>query len=224
MVTISAEIRYVLSSIYLHEISEGKIDTPTYNKIVGVLFKLDKPLCGYLRKPPKYLSWARDGMFMTSVCGYDFGLYWNEEEGFADVVEVFHIMNESVTRIVPLKESELWSIIKECVERVFSEQKRQMLGDYEIMDGDGLEHEADSIIQFGHFNDIRMYFSEEDTYCLMRRCDNGSYFFTQIVDAPELGEKKTKYKPVKPKDVPPIILRDAKSLIHSSATLRSLLV
>lgn len=163
-------------------------------------------------------------MLMTSICGYDFGFYWNEEEKFIDIVEVYKQMRESTSSVVCLNESELRALIKDCVTKVLSEQQKRMLSNYEIIDGDGMEHEADSIIQFGHFNDIRMYCSEEDTYCLMRRCDNGSYFFTQIVDAPELGEKETKFKPVKPKDVPSIILRDAKSLIRSSATLRSLLV
>lgn len=124
---------------------------------------------------------------------------------------------------IKLNESDLRKIIKECLSRMLLEQKRQMLGNYEIIDGDGLVHEADSIIQFGHYNHIRMYSSGTETYCLMKRCDNGTYFFTQIVDAPELGEKQTKFKPMKPKDVPPIILRDAQSLIHSSAILHNLL-
>lgn len=223
MVTISEDIRDVLSSVYLHEIANGRIDTPTYNKIFDVLLKLDRPLYGYLRKPPKYLSWARAGMLMTSICGYDFGFYWNEDEEFIDVVEVYKRVNESITRVIHLNESELLALIKDCVKKVISEQQKRMLGDYEILDGDGMEHEADSIIQFGHFNDIRMYVSNTDTYCLMKRCDNGTYFFTRIVDAPELGEKQTKFKPMNPKDVPPIILRDAQSLIHSSTTLHNLL-
>lgn len=54
-----------------------------------------------------------------------------------------------------------------------------------------------------------------ETYCLLKRCDKGTYFFAEIVDAPELGKGETKFQPLKPSEVPRIILRDVQSLLRS---------
>lgn len=67
---------------------------------------------------------------------------------------------------------------------------------------------CDSIPQFGEYWHHRMYYSKEHTFCIMKRCENGRYFCVEIVDAPEIGEKKTKYKPVPIRNIPKIILQD----------------
>lgn len=104
MVAISEEVEDILRSIYLHEIANNGAYTPKYDRCIDVLSKLDKPVNSYLRKPSKYLSWARDGMLMTSVCGYNFGFYWNEEETLIDIVEVFKDINEGLNPILSLME------------------------------------------------------------------------------------------------------------------------
>ena len=172
----------------------------------------------------KYRHWYFAGVIKkTRKGGYVFNVKDALYEGDYHNSPIPLCENKCQYQKMILKESDLKSIIRDCLNRILSQLSKQNVGKYEVIDGDSLEHEADSITQFGHFNDIRMYTSDEETYCLMRRCNNGTYFFTKIVDAPELGEKETKFVPVKPKDVPPIILRDAQSLIHSSATLHNLL-
>lgn len=55
------------------------------------------------------------------------------------------------------------------------------------------------------------------------RCKNGMYFFTKIADAPELGKDETKFVPVKAKDVPSVILQDARALIRLQTKVHNLL-
>lgn len=120
-------------------------------------------------------------------------------------------------------ESALKTAIGKYVKEAIRDCVEQECGKYSVIDGDGLDHTSDSLKQFGTYNHIRMYDSAKDTYCLMRRRKNGMYFFTKIVDAPELGKDETKFIPVKQKAVPPIILRDAKSLIRSRSIVHSIL-
>ena len=124
---------------------------------------------------------------------------------------------------VTLMENTLRHIIQKHIRETLMEYREKAVGKYTTIDGDGIKWQADSIIQFGWYNNIRMYDSDDDTYCLMRRCKNGMYFFTKIVDAPELGKDETKFIPVKAKDVPSVILRDARSLIRLQTKARNLL-
>lgn len=233
---IPPELKETISIVYRNSTMEPigtKTTTKGYEPTIVVMQYVypcwDMHLPDVVVVANEIISFLKTGEFKPPfICTKDVLVqYVESDSGVKDVTKQFRDYycpkKGPEQRTVQLKESDLRAIIRECLCKVLSEQSKQMIGDYEIMDGDGLEHEADSIIQFGHFNDIRMYVSNADTYCLMKRCDNGSYFFTQIVDAPELGEKETKFKPVKPKDVPSIILRDAQSLIRSSATLRNLL-
>ena len=124
---------------------------------------------------------------------------------------------------VTLMENTLRHIIQKHIRKTLLEYREKAVGKYTAIDGDGLKWQADSIIQFGWYNNIRMYDSDDDTYCLMRRYENGMYFFTKIVDAPELGKDETKFVPVKAKDVPSVILRDARSLIRLQTKEHNLL-
>lgn len=104
MVVISEEVQDVLRSIFLRDISNGRVDVPTYSKCLNVLLKLDKPVNAFLRKPSRYPAWARAGMLMTSVNGYDFGFFWNEEEQLIDIVEVFRRIDECLLSALSLME------------------------------------------------------------------------------------------------------------------------
>ncbi len=134
----------------------------------------------------------------------------------------YGLKESNTKRSVVITESTLKSVIRKYVKEALWDYIEKV-GKHRVIDGDGLEHTADSLKHFGTYNHIRMYDSAEDTYCLMQRCKNGMYFFTKIIDAPELGKNETKFIPVKPKDVPPIILRDAKSLIRSRAIVHNIL-
>ena len=224
MIIYSPSVQNVLDRLYLSAVTMGH-QPIEYNRCLESIHAVESGIIRTVAQKP--LSWARAGLFVAKAGRYWFG--YVIQENVVIIEEVFDcvrntIIDESTIRKkITLTESDVRRMVKECVERILSEQQKRKIGIYDVIDGDSLEHEADSIIQFGHFNDIRMYSSDEETYCLMRRCNNGAYFFTKIVDAPELGEKETKFVPVKPKDVPPIILRDAQSLIRSSATLHNLL-
>ena len=43
-------------------------------------------------------------MLMTSVNGYDFGFFWNEEEQLIDIVEVFRRIDECLLSALSLME------------------------------------------------------------------------------------------------------------------------
>lgn len=131
--------------------------------------------------------------------------------------------NESKERknVIRLTESMLKAIVAESVNGILKELYEPVyyLGNYQVINGLWESKTSDSLKEFGTYNDIRMYFSNETTYCLLRREDNGTFFFAEIVPAPELGtesgKKKTKYEPRRPSEVPKNILQDAQALLRS---------
>lgn len=133
-------------------------------------------------------------------------------------------LNESRSKnIICLTSSDLKHIITESVQRILQEQESKVgkrLGEYEVIDGRFASCKAPSLERFGYYNDVRMYYSPCHTYCLMRREDNGTLFFAEIVTAPELGKNQTKYVPRKPNEVPSFILRDAQSLLRKAKNQR----
>lgn len=157
-----------------------------------------------------------------------------------DVMTTKPYESKTYKKSVILTGSNLKNIIAESVSRVLSEyynedylpevvkvRKREnktkgrqgnansrIIGNYEVIETPSLDCKAESLKQFGWYEHILMYYSQKHTYCLLRRCKNGMYFFAEIVDAPELGNKETKFNPLVPKDVPAIILRDAQNYIH----------
>lgn len=122
-----------------------------------------------------------------------------------------------------IKESVLRNMVQECIKEVLQEECKcdYKLGPYECVYGTFRKLLPDSLPQFGWLNDIMMYFSPSQTYCLFRQDKSHKYFFTKIVDAPELGKDETKFVLVKPKDVPSLILRDAKALIRTEKNQRT---
>jgi len=103
-------------------------------------------------------------------------------------------------------------IVSESVRRVCEQSNKEYpkVGAYTIVpDMGGMVHRSVSLKNFGWYYYILMYYSDEHTYCLMQREDNGKFFYTEIVDAPELGEKETKFIPVSISDIPVQIHHDA---------------
>ena len=132
--------------------------------------------------------------------------------------------NKHRDKAIIITESYIRSMVRECISRILQEDRRKpTLGEYEVVDGFFRSCIAPSLKQFGAYNDIRMYYSPSHTYCLLRREDNGTLFFAEIVDAPELGRDETKFAPRKPSEVPAILLRDAQSLLRKAKNQRTLL-
>ena len=123
-----------------------------------------------------------------------------------------------------IKESDIRKMVRECISRILQEDRRKpTLGEYEVVDGFFRSCIAPSLKQFGAYNDIRIYYSPSHTYCLLRRENNGTLFFAEIVDVPELGRNETMFAPRKPSEVPAILLRDAQSLLRKAKNQRTLL-
>lgn len=118
-------------------------------------------------------------------------------------------------QVVRLNESQLRGMIEKHLKKVLNEMREPVgkIGEFEIIDGSWGTYRCDSLKDFEPFNDVRMYYSDEHTYCLMRREDNGTFFFAEIVPAPELGKNETKFEPKRPSEVPNKILRDAQELL-----------
>ena len=131
--------------------------------------------------------------------------------------------NESKERknVIRLTESMLKSMIAESLREALNEifEPVGKIDEFEIINGSWGTKRCDSLKKFGYYNDVRMYYSNEHTYCLMRREDNGTFFFAEIVPAPELGKNETKYEPKRPSDIPNNILRDAKKFLHNKLIL-----
>ena len=121
-------------------------------------------------------------------------------------------------QVIRLDEAGLKEIIAESLREALNEifEPVGKIDEFEIIDGSWGTKRCDSLKKFGYYNDVRMYYSNEHTYCLMRREDNGTFFFAEIVPAPELGKNETKYEPKRPSEVPNKILRDAKNYLHNS--------
>lgn len=119
--------------------------------------------------------------------------------------------------IVKLNEADLRYVVSESVRRIYehSDKEYPKIGDYTVVpDTDSMEHYSDSLKHFGWYHHVLMYFSNAHTYCLMQRVDNRKYFFVEIVDAPELGENKTKFTPVSMRDIPTQIYQDSVLRLH----------
>lgn len=134
---------------------------------------------------------------------------------------------QSNNRTIRITESEIRNMVRESVFRIISEtDTHNHIGEYEVIDGwgEGVEYKAPSLKQFGVFNDIRMYLSKTHTYCLHRRIDNGKYFFSEIVPAPELGKDETKFVPRHLSAIPSAICQDALRLLQILRKLRNVIV
>lgn len=122
---------------------------------------------------------------------------------------------------ITINESILKRVVEESIRKVLKDENKKddckadgKLGPYEYLRGGFRTIYPRNLRQFGGLNDIMMFFHPSQTYCLMRREDNDTYLFLTIVDAPERGEKETKFMPVKPKDVPPLLMTAARALIR----------
>lgn len=132
-------------------------------------------------------------------------------------------------RTIRITESEIRDMVRESVSKILSEEVKcdYYVGKYEVVNGldeyDITPHLYLSMKRFGWTYHVKMYFSEDESYCLLRRKDNRKLFFAKIIPAPELGEKETKFVPCRPKDVPHIIRQDAQlCLSHSSKRVHNM--
>lgn len=124
---------------------------------------------------------------------------------------------------ITITESDIRNMVRESVYRILDESPNGRIGEYECKNGFLRTLKAPSLKQFGYFNDVRLYYSPSHTYCLLRREDNGTLFFAEIIDAPEIGKNDTKFVPRKPSEVPNVILRDAQSLLRKAKSQHTLL-
>lgn len=111
-----------------------------------------------------------------------------------------------------MTETDFKYIVSEVSRGILKERTLQYpkIGDYTVVpDMGSMVHCSDSLKNFGFYRYMLMYFSKDRTYCLMQREDNEKYFFAEIVDAPELGEKRTKWVPVPTSNIPTMIFQDA---------------
>lgn len=125
------------------------------------------------------------------------------------------VVNEMNRRnkTIRITESKIRNIIRECVERIITEEYPNVfqIGKWKcVIGGDIYEIEGK-----GDCQGIRMYMNmaskDKETYFLFRRKDNNKYFYATIVSAPEIGPKETKFSPMPVSKVPQEIRQD---LVH----------
>lgn len=146
-----------------------------------------------------------------------------------DTLTICHILHSNgvyeckTANRISITESDIRNMVRESVYRILDESPNGRIGEYECKNGFLRTLKAPSLKQFGYFNDVRLYYSPSHTYCLLRREDNGTLFFAEIIDAPEIGKNDTKFVPRKPSEVPNVILRDAQSLLRKAKSQHTLL-
>lgn len=180
-------------------------------------------ISGLIRKPEKRYWIFNDGL--GGAWRFDFVVYPVQQ---LVIISAFYAVavnrvlpqrqrsvaqqNEGKSNVMRLSEADLRYIVSESVRRVCEQSDKEYpkVGAYTIVpDMGSMVHRSVSLKNFGWHYYILMYYSDEHTYCLMQREDNGKFFYTEIVDAPELGEKETKFIPVSISDIPAQIHHDA---------------
>lgn len=140
---------------------------------------------------------------------YAIGLYGGKQ---------FKITLDGIARA--LAESKITNIVKETVRKILYESVKNVyqvktLGEWECIDGQwwdgipcGLEHK-------GLVQDVRMYDKQTnndtlETIALFRRCDNGKFFYAQII--PIENSKETKWEILPLNKIPKIIRTDIRNI------------
>lgn len=185
---------------------------PMFNKNCKFINDIEDCKVGYSIIIDKYSGKPCVFIFMMNLKPQEYGLK----------IPPILSNNESVCRIT---QSDICHIVESVVREYLNRQtlNETYMSDakYEIIDGDRIEMRHESLSQKGWFNDIRMYHSPNKTYCLLKRCDNGKYFYALIVPAPELGKDETKFEIVPYKSVPFSIRQDSLSLLQKGGTQRN---
>ena len=130
--------------------------------------------------------------------------------------------------VIRITESEIRGIVRESVGKILLTEKYYnpaiepmvdyKIGDYDVLYGAEEEQIICDLPQKGWVEDIIMYSAMAKggkTYALYRRCDNGKYFFVEIMDLPE-DKKHLHAKVISRKSVPQIIWNDAKDVVRYS--------
>lgn len=92
----------------------------------------------------------------------------------------------------------------------------ETINGFDVLLGYDLVHTCDSLKSFGEYTHTFLFSSDEITYALFQRCDNGKYFYVTIQDAPELGENETKWVAIPYKSVPLFIRKEATRLLQNA--------
>ncbi len=144
-------------------------------------------------------------------------------------------VHHSPSNKVALKESDIKGIVKECVKKILLTEKYYnpatepmvdyKLGDYDVLYGVEEKQIICDLPQKGWVEDIVMYSAmpKGKTYALYRRCDNGKYFFVEIMVLPK-DKKYLHAKVISPKSVPSIIWNDARGVVRRNQILRDICI
>ena len=112
--------------------------------------------------------------------------------------------------VIWITESEIRNMVRESVECIIAEEYPNVfqIGKWKcVVGGDIYEIEGK-----GDCQGIRMYMDmsskDKTTFCLFKRRDNGKFFYSTIVPAPERGPRETKFLTVPVSKVPREIRQD----------------
>lgn len=143
-------------------------------------------------------------------------------------------VHHSPSNKATLKKSDIKNMIKESIDKKLLTEKYynpatepmvdRKIGEYDVLDGSEDEQIICDLPQKGWVEDIIMYSAmpKGKTYALYRRCDNGKYFFVEIMSVPE-DKKYLHAKVIPPKSIPSIIWNDAKDVVRYNQILQGIL-
>lgn len=160
-------------------------------------------------------SW--NDMFSESAFNKAFGEALNELCGRKTLTESY-----GPNDAIDIDEDDLKELIHDTIS-MYEDFKQNYTDDgtYEVVPGDELESRAPSLENERPYRKFALYYSPEHTYCLMRWIDNKKFFFTEIVDAHELGDGQTKYEKRKIDSIPDSIIREVESRLRKRGILRN---
>ena len=228
-VIFSPEIIQSIEDIHRRNYDNQEALTEWENYIDGVIGYISNPVIAwdYVGRYPHFPN----GAIFVNDFGYNAAFIvktnFKTNQPFVYLFKLNLNLEAFGLKMLPLKEeillsiteSEIKNMVMECVCRIISEEPKcdYKVGKYEVVNGwderDITPYLYHSLKNFGWTYQVKMYFSKDGTYCLLRRKSNRKLFFAKIVLAPELGDKATKFVPCHPKEVPQIILQDVQRFL-----------
>lgn len=234
-VIFSKEIMRLLENVYAYNQNNINALSQLSDYLDGLRNYISNPVIAW-DYTNKYSRYPNGTIYMNDF-GYNVGysIITDKATGLP-CVYVFKInlnLEAFGLKMPPLKEENLISVTKsdfknmvlESVGKILLTEKYynpaiepmvdRKLGDYDVLYGAYDERIICDIRQKGWVRDIIMYSTMAKggkTYALYRRCDNGKYFFAEIMDLPE-DKEHLHAKIISPKSIPQIIWIDAKRVI-----------
>lgn len=242
-VVFSPEISQSIDNVYRRNYDSQEALTEWKNYIDGIIGYISNPVIAwdYVGRYPHFPN----GAIYVSDFGYNAAFIvktnFKANQPYVYLFKLNLNLEAFGLKTPPLKEENLISVTKSDFKNMVLESVGKILltekyynpaiepmidykiGNYDVLYGAEEEQIICDLPQKGWVEDIIMYSAmpKGKTYALYRRCDNGKYFFVEIMSVPE-DKKYLHAKVISRKSVPQIIWNDAKDVVCHNQILRGI--